>query len=65
MLIKYSNAIDFARMGIIYLIKVSSRSESIRIVQKQQRNHIQCVVNLDTEIGKTQIPGLNDFADDT
>ncbi len=61
-LIKYSNAIDFARMGIIYLIKVSSKEESIRIVRKQQE-HIQCVVNLDTEIGETQIPGLNDFAD--
>ena len=62
-LIKHSNALDFARMGIIYLIKVKSISEAEKIV-REHGNHIQCVVNLDTKTGKTQIPALNDFADD-
>ncbi len=62
-LIKHSNALDFARMGVIYLIRVKSVSEAEKIIREHE-NHIQCVVNLDTETGKTQIPALNDFADD-
>lgn len=61
-LIKYSNALDFARMGIIYLIKVKSRIEANKIV-REQAHHIQCVVNQAAEMGQTQTPALNDFAD--
>jgi len=56
------NALKYASMGVLNLLRVENRAE-IETILSSHRDRLQCIVGKETPFGTTQIPALDDFAD--
>ncbi|MEM6343232.1 MAG: hypothetical protein AAF927_05110 [Bacteroidota bacterium] len=56
------NALKYASMGVLNLLRVEDRAE-IETILASHRDRLQCIVGTETPFGTTQIPAIDDFAD--